>query len=321
MAYTGSNPGLANNTGTVDALFYEKWTGEVMAIFQAINKFMSRNSVRTIPNGKQADFDALGDTEAVYFVPGTDLTDDHIDHNRVTIYIDGVLISRVFVNELDELKNHYDIRAPYSKRLGSALAKTADINILATGIAAARKATAIVSGGTVGSRVTEAGAKTDGEALAAAIFAAAQLLSEKDVPEEGRFCAIRPAQYSLLAQTTKVINKDWGGAGVYADGTVLKIAGVELVKTNNLPITDRSGESETSIKNDPFGDGGVGYAADFSTTAALVMHPDAVGTVKLMDLKMENDYEIRKQGTLFLAKYAMGHGIVRPECAVEIITS
>jgi len=86
------------------------------------------------------------------------------------------------------------------------------------------------------------------------------------------------------------------------------------VKTNNLPSTNVSavtGENNT-------------YAGNFSTTTGLVFHREAIGTVKLMDLAVEqtsNDYNIMYQGTLIAAKYLMGHGILRPECAVEIKAS
>lgn len=48
------------------------------------------------------------------------------------------------------------------------------------------------------------------------------------------------------------------------------------------------------------------------------MVPSAVGTVKLLDLAVEGEYQINRQGTLIVAKYAMGHGILRPECAIEL---
>jgi hypothetical protein len=51
------------------------------------------------------------------------------------------------------------------------------------------------------------------------------------------------------------------------------------------------------------------------------MHPSAVGTVKLMDLAFETQYDIRRQGTLMVAKYAAGHGVLRPEAAVRVKTS
>ena len=37
---------------------------------------------------------------------------------------------------------------------------------------------------------------------------------------------------------------------------------------------------------------------------------------KLLDLTTESEYQIERQGTLFVAKYAMGHGILRPECSI-----
>jgi len=36
---------------------------------------------------------------------------------------------------------------------------------------------------------------------------------------------------------------------------------------------------------------------------------------------MESEYDIRRQGTLMVGKLAYGHGILRPEAAVEIKTA
>ena len=51
----------------------------------------------------------------------------------------------------------------------------------------------------------------------------------------------------------------------------------------------------------------------------LVMTTDAVATVKLMDLSVESEYQINRQGTLMVSKYAMGHNVLRPACAVALI--
>jgi hypothetical protein len=63
-----------------------------------------------------------------------------------------------------------------------------------------------------------------------------------------------------------------------------------------------------------------GYDADFRNSLGIVSHSAAVGTVKLLDLATESEYQIERQGTLFVAKYAMGHGILRPECAIELVS-
>jgi len=52
---------------------------------------------------------------------------------------------------------------------------------------------------------------------------------------------------------------------------------------------------------------------------ALVMTKDAVATVKLMDMSVESEYQINRQGTLVVSKYAMGHNVLRPACAVALL--
>ena len=52
---------------------------------------------------------------------------------------------------------------------------------------------------------------------------------------------------------------------------------------------------------------------------ALVMNKDAVATVKLLDLSVETDYMVNRQGTLIVSKYAMGHNILRPAMAVALV--
>jgi hypothetical protein len=51
------------------------------------------------------------------------------------------------------------------------------------------------------------------------------------------------------------------------------------------------------------------------------MQRECLGTVKLLDLAMEQEYQISRQGTLMVAKYAMGHGVLAPQAAVEIKTA
>jgi hypothetical protein len=51
----------------------------------------------------------------------------------------------------------------------------------------------------------------------------------------------------------------------------------------------------------------------------LVMTTDAVATVKLMDLSVESEYQINRQGTLMVSKYAMGHNVLRPACAIALL--
>lgn len=299
--------GQVNSSGDTDALFLKVFGGEVLTAYEESNVFEALQTIRNIQSGKSAQFPATWKVNASYHTPGYEIVGQTSNVNERVITIDDLLIADVFVPLIDEAKNHYDYRATYSTEAGRALSKKFDQNSAQVGCLAARAA-ATVTGGNGGSQLTAAGYATTGSTIAAGIFEAAQTLDEKDVPDMDRVAVLRPAQYYLTAQTTNVINRDWGGAGVYADGTVLRVAGVQIVKSNHLP--------STNVASGP-----AAYQGNFSTTCGLVMHKAAIGTVKLLDLAMEMDYDIRRQGTLVVAKYALGHGILRPECAVELISA
>jgi len=307
--------GKADNSGDDNALFLKVFSGEVLAAFQRRNQMLDMTMVRTISQGKSAQFPAIGKTVAAYHTAGNEITGSVIKKNERVITIDDLLISDSFIAQIDEAKNHYDVRSIYSTEMGNALARTVDQHVLQLAILAAQ-ASATVNGENGGAVITDADAKTNAASLITSIFDAVQTLDEKDVPEDDRFCIVPPSTYYNIVENDKILNRDFGGTnGVYADGKVLKVAGVNIVKSNTAvdAFTDQSGTSSTGENNT--------YNGDFSNTAAVVFHKSAIGTVKLMDLAMESEYDIRRQGTLMVAKMALGHGILRPEAAVEIQTA
>ena len=126
---------------------------------------------------------------------------------------------------------------------------------------------------------------------------------------------VKPAQYYLMVQTTDIINRDWGGSGAYSEGKVFRIGGAAIIKTTNLA-------NGTNVASGVLaGDGDTRHAVDATNFVALVMHKSAIGTVKLINLATEMAYDIRRQGHLVVSKYAMGHGILRPESAALIKTA
>ena len=71
--------------------------------------------------------------------------------------------------------------------------------------------------------------------------------------------------------------------------------------------------------DDDFASGDNQYISNVALEVrALVMTVDAVATVKLMDMSVESEYQITRQGTLIVSKYAMGHNVLRPACAVSL---
>tara|TARA_B100001093_G_scaffold518641_1_gene604230 strand:+ start:236 stop:1222 length:987 start_codon:yes stop_codon:yes gene_type:complete len=319
---TVSRLGLVNNSGTgFDALFLKTFSGEILTSFAENNIFNeAMHTVRQIESGKSAQFPVLGTATAAYHTVGTPLVGaNQIKANEKIINIDDLLISQAFVADIDSLKNHYDVRQTYSSELGKALARTYDQNV-AKVICNASRASTTLSGGNGGIVLTlasgnTASANVTGDELAAAIYDIAQTFDERDIPTTDRFVVLPPAEYYKLAESaTRTIDVDFnpGGNGSFASGRVQQIAGMPVMMSNNVPQSN-VGSEVTGTNNS--------YAGDDSKTIGLVFHKSAVGTVKLMDMTTEisgSDYGLMYQGTLMVAKYALGHGILRPEAAATI---
>lgn len=306
--------GQVNGAGDADALFLKTFGGEVLAAFDEANKTVDKHVIRTISSGKSAAFPATWKVGGGYHTPGTEILGQVSNVNERVITIDDLLLSAVFIPNIDEAKTHYEYRSEYARQCGLFLANQWDKNVLQVGVLAARAA-ATVTGAYGGSSLIGANFKTSATDLYNGFLSAAQTLDEKDIPEsEVRYGFIRPAQYYLLVQNKDLIDTDYSaGNGDMAKAVVKMAAGVELVKTMHLPVTNIAASPSTGVD--------ANYSGNFSTTAALIMTKNAVGTVKLLDLAQEMDYDIRRQGTLVVAKYAVGHGILRPECAVELKTA
>ena len=312
--------GNANSGGTRDdALFLKVFAGEVITSFDRASKTAGADMTRSISSGKSATFPVLGRIGASYHAVGTEITGSDVNANEKVITINDLLISSVFVSNIEEAKSHWDVRSAYSTEMGRALSFQKDKHVLQT-IGQASLASASVTGGDATTNITNTGIASATDATAAnamidAIFAAAKELDANYVPSEGRKCFMRLEEYYKLANATNAVNVDFSGKGSISEGKVHKIAGIELVPVPHFVSSNvTSGVDAGSATNA----GSTPQAVNLSNFVALVSHPSAVGTVKLMDLAVEKEYDIRRQGTLMVAKYSMGHGVLRPEAAVGI---
>ena len=105
-----------------------------------------------------------------------------------------------------------------------------------------------------------------------------------------------------------------GRAAAHKDGA--KAAPIPLTKSVG---SGREGQYGVPTGAQTFASGAAQHISNVALEVrALVMTADAVATVKLMDLSVESEYQINRQGTLIVSKYAMGHNVLRPACAVSI---
>src|SRR6056300_1696730 len=261
-----SRVGLIEGGSDNDALFLKKFSGEILQTFEESNVFKALHTIRTIESGKSAQFPVTGIATANYHTPGENIASNglvgaggylsDIGKTEKIITIDKMLVASTFLANIDDVKNHYDIRSVYANELGKALAVRFDTALAKVFIAAARTGanlSQVGKGGSIldisantfvnfGDANSDTGNPTGAE-LVAALFSAAQRMDEHDVHSDGRFCVLRPAEYYKLItgaddsnsfSLTSVINSDIGGQGSIASGNVPQIAGISLYKSNHL---------------------------------------------------------------------------------------
>ena len=315
--------GKVNAGGSEDALFLKVFAGEVLTSFDRASVTDGAEMVRSISNGKSATFPVMGRVGASYHTAGSEITGSDVNHNEKVITINDLLLSSVFLSNIEEAKNHWDVRSAYSTEIGRALAFQKDKHVLQTiGQAAQASANVGDSGYGAGTVLTDTGIASATDATAAnamidSLFDAARTMDNNYVPKEGRKCFLRTEEYYKMANATNAVNIDFSGGdnGGVKEGKIMKVAGIELIPTPHFVSSNvNSGVDQGSAT----AGGSNPQAVDLSNYVALVSHPSAAGTVKLMDLAVESEYDIRRQGTLMVAKYAMGHGVLRPEAAVGI---
>ncbi|GAA0687740.1 capsid protein [Dyella marensis] len=302
--------GQVKNTGDDKALFMKQYAGEVLTSFVEEYKLAGKVTERNIQHGKSASFPAIGTIGSEYHVPGTEITGMNVQHGEVIVNLDPMLISHVFIPNIDEAMNHYDVRSEYTKKQGAELAKQRQLNELRCAILSARKTTGPVDGIPGGMIITATDMATNAQKLADAIRAARQNFDEKGVPDEEITAAVKPVQWYALTQLKDLVNRDFNpqSADSLKDAVIYSIARIPLLKTNHMPNKDDTANASLVQSR----------RADFSKTISVVFHKSAVATLKLLDLAVEDAYDVRRQGTLMLSKFALGHDPLRSDGSVEI---
>ena len=269
---------------------------------------------------KSASFAVMGRTRAKYLAPGNSLDDQRkkFEHSEKVIAIDGLLTADCLITDIDDAMNHYDVRVEYSRQLGEALAQSADcaiINELAN--MAAKDATVkenIPDNGTGAEKVQGTGKAFEfetgldlsqsadyGNKIIEGLLAARAAFTKNYVPMGDRYCLLTPEGYSALIKALMPDSANYQALFDPNSGKLQTICGFEVIEVPHLINEGVDGKHTLNKK---------------LTTAKLqgiVFHRSAVGTVKLKDLAMERARRAEYQADQIIAKYAMGHGGLRPE--------
>lgn len=302
--------GQINGSGDALATFLKVSGDMVLEAWEQSGIFQNFVTTREIPYGKQASFPITGrKRDARYHTPGELVTGGNMNQGEVVINVDGVLYESAFVAEIDELMNHYEIQAAISRQLGESIGLKFDAFAGQLTALAARDTTPEVTGLPTGLVLNNPSVSTDADTLVRFAFRSAQYIAENDIGGGTPRIALRPAQYFLLVQNTKMLYRDFGGTADIGKGMVSELAGMQIVqaKGNRIPNTNLT--SDTSIPAQ--------YRGNFTNTVALASNPMAVGCLKVRGFKMTLDQQNDRFGYLMLASQVQGMGVLRQECAIE----
>lgn len=307
------------SAGDARALFLKLYGGEVFASFAESNVFVERHMVRSIGQGKSAQFPSVGGKTAVYHTPGVMTTGMAGNLTETIITVDDFVEASSAIAEIDLAMAHFDYRTPFTREDGKAIARLYDQNVARTAVQAALTTTSRFAGTsdiyeskTVGKIVTASTANSDVAVLKTSMVALATNFDEKDIGDEDRNLFLKPATYHLLAADNATISSDYGSAGDIKALRIPQLLGFNLVKTNNLPTTNVTGTYSNK------------YNVDARNLVALALIPWSVGTVKVRDMSVGmtgNDYKVTHNATLVASRMLLGHGVLRPEGAGIIRTA
>lgn len=321
LAATGiSNPGQKLSSGDRDALFMKVFSGEVLTAFARNTVMMSRHQVRTIDHGKSASFAVMGRTRAKYLAPGNSLDDQRkkFEHSEKIIAIDGLLTADCLITDIDDAMNHYDVRVEYSRQLGEALAQSADCAIINELANMAAKDAAVpenIPDNGVGAEKVQGTGKAFefetglaisqsadyGNKIIEGLLAARAAFTKNYVPMGDRYCLLTPEGYSALIKALMPDSANYQALFDPNSGKLQTICGFEVIEVPHLLNDGVDGKHKLNTK----------FTA--AKLQGIVFHRSAVGTVKLKDLAMERARRAEYQADQIIAKYAMGHGGLRPE--------
>ena len=340
-----TQPGQFNGSGNSLHQFEDIFTLEVEATFENQNIADSIQQVKTITHGRSAVFDIYGDMEDPdYHIPGELINPNTMKFGQRTISVDGLCLQSAQLPEIFDKMAHYDSRQPAVEKIGYSLAKQYHRNVFAVALNGARmNATDLTNNGFVDGIPANGGvsgtgrfgangdANFTGSFWVDSCFAAAERFDELNIPENDRCLIVRPRDYYRLASQNEVLNADYGsrGSGLTA-GKVLEIAGIKIMKTNYLPNSNiarvgsaaATGAGPQNFKSVQVGAGGGAsvdiYGGNFTKTRGLFMQKRALATVKLIGISTEIAWERLYQSHVAISKYAVGHGILRPDCLLEV---
>lgn len=288
---------MADFTTTTHAVFIpEHWADEVQVSYEGKVTIVNLVKKETFGTGKQKGdilhFPIVTSLTAKDIAENSDIEGEAPTESEVTVTLNKQKHASVYVpKHLGENFSKYDLRSLYMNKVGAALAKQLDVDLLTT------LNTVSNSIGAVDGSATDV---TD-----TYIRDAMELLDEADVPEEERSLVFYPDQKSAIFGIAKFLDQqtvgDASGANQIRTGKVADIYGMPVAFTTNF-VAQGTGNDQYHI--------------------GFMIHPEtAVLAIPEMGPDISYDWIPRRKAFLLSGDMLYGSALFRAGNGVKINTN
>ena len=318
----------ANQTGALDALVIEEFTGMVEGTIERRSIMQGMVPVRRIRGTDTFTNRAVGESTLQRVVAGAPLDGIRSDFAKNSVTVDTVIAAREAFALLDVFLTNIDVRREVAVEQGKRISKFWDQAFFIQAIKAALLTQSSFSGGVSGRPTGHFGGNQ--EVLAAPgdlqdparLYAALARLMVKfeardvDPRNDDLMIVVRPAEYYTLIQAEQLVNTEYTTAAgnKVNDAWVLKTYGVPVFSSNNLP----AGLNITGHLLSNAGNGNA-YDGDFTNLGALAFSPRAIMAGEAIPLESDIFYDKISKSWLVDSHLSFAVGPNRAEFAGAIL--
>jgi len=295
-----TNVNQANQTGALDALVIEEFTGMVEGTIARRSIMQGMVPVRRISGTDTFTNRAVGESTLQKVTPGAQLDGIRSDFAKNSVTVDTVVAAREAFALLDVFLTNIDVRREVAVEQGKKIGKFWDQAFFIQAIKAALLTQSSYSGGVAGRPTGHFGGSQETLALAgdlqdpAKLYAALARLMVKfenkdvDPRNDDLMIVVKPTEYYTLIQAEQLVNTEYvtAAGNRVNDAWVLKTYGVPVFSSNNLP----AGLNITGHLLSNAGNGNA-YDGDFTKLGALAFSPRAIMAGEAIPLESDIFYD------------------------------
>jgi hypothetical protein len=319
---TPVNQNQINQSGPLDALQIEQFTGEVEHTFEvrsALDKFFPTKPVKGTNTLTKK---AIGKTRLQKLERGNAPDGTHVDFSKASVTVDTTILSRHVIDDIETIQTDVDVRKEIAIEQGIELAKFKDraISIIAAKAAAYTNSAYFANGknpeghfGATQVTFAAAGDDADPAKLYAKIGELLAEMEEKDVDvrNSGLILIVRPKVFYTLQQAEQIVN------GEYLTSEGNKLSGIPMVKSWGIPVVSTTNLPNTVVTGHFMSnaDNGNAYDGDFTKIVAAAFSPRALLAGETIPLTTAVFWDEKSKHWFVDAHMSYAVGPNRPEFA------